>query len=244
VLTTNDVHGNLVDELVRVKGIFESGSTAIDGHLVQVPIGFARRVFAVPETAATQVGVVLENPGAQAALVRRITALVAGRRVAVRPWQEVLPEVASYIRLDRGSNWIFQALLMVLILFTMFNTVLMSVLERQREFAMLLALGTRPSEVRWQVFAETVYLAALGCAMGAAAGGAAAGALQVWGLDLRTFYAHGVTISGFAIDPILHARVTTGVLGNTTAIVFAAILALALVPMRQATRLRIVDWLR
>jgi ABC-type lipoprotein release transport system permease subunit len=244
VLTTNDVDGNLVDELCRVKGIFESGSSEIDDHLVQVPIAFARTVFHLPDGAATQIGVVLEHPEDQAAVMREIRRVVAGEPVAVRPWQEILPAIASYIRLDQGSNWIFQALLVMLVLFTMFNTLLMSVLERQREFAMLLALGTPPTELRWQVFLETVYLAVIGCAVGLAVGGAAAWALEVRGLDLRTFYPHGVTISGFAIDPVLRARMSARMLGTTSGLVLAAILGLGLIPMRQATRLRMVDWLR
>jgi ABC-type lipoprotein release transport system permease subunit len=244
VLTTNDVEGNLVDELCRVSGIFESGSTELDGHLIQLPIAFARRLFRLPENSATQIGVILKRPQDQEAVMRRIRNLVAGQAVAVRPWQEILPEIASYIRLDQGSNWIFQALLIVIVLFTIFNTVLMSVLERQREFAMLLALGTRPADVRWQVFLETGYLAVIGCAIGLAAGGGAAWTMQARGLDLRSFYSHGVTISGFAIDPILHARLSTRVLAGTTGLVLGAVLSLALIPMRQATRLRIVDWLR
>lgn len=244
VLTTNDVDGNLVDELCRIKGIFESGSTDIDGHFVQLPISFAHRIFRLPEGAATQIGVVLQRPEDQTAVMREIRTVVGGQDVVVRPWQEVQSQVASYIRLDQGSNWIFQALLIMLVLFTIFNTVLMSVLERQREFAMLLALGTRPADLRWQVFLETLYLAVFGCAVGVALGGGLAGLLEVRGLDLRTFYPHGVTISGFAIDPVLRARVTTRVLGVTTGIVLAAVLGLGLIPMRQATRLRIVDWLR
>jgi ABC-type lipoprotein release transport system permease subunit len=244
VLTTNDVDGNLVDELCRIKGIFESGSSEIDGHLVQVRIAFARKVFRLPAGAATQIGVVLDRPADQAEVMRAIRSDVAAQSVAVRPWQEILPEVASYIRLDQGSNWIFQALLVTLVLFTMFNTLLMSVLERHREFAMLLALGTPPANLRWQVFLETVYLATIGCAIGVTIGGVAGWALQVQGLDLRTFYPHGVTISGFAIDPVLRARVSARVLGDTTGLVLAAILVLGLIPMRQSTRLRIVDWLR
>ncbi|SVC31182.1 uncharacterized protein METZ01_LOCUS284036, partial [marine metagenome] len=35
VFTTNDVKGELVEELFRVKGIFKTGSKEIDGHFVQ-----------------------------------------------------------------------------------------------------------------------------------------------------------------------------------------------------------------
>ncbi len=244
VLTTNDIAGNLVDELCRVKGIFESGSNEIDGHVIQVPIEFARRVFRLPPDTATEIGVVLRRPQDQARVMRRVAGLVDPHDVSVLSWQEVQPEVASYIRLDRGSNWVFQAMLIVLVLFTIFNTMLMSVLDRQREFAMLLALGTRPREIRLQVLWETVDLAILGCVLGMAIGGAAAWAMQVWGLDLRRFYHQGVTISGFAIDPVLHARLTPGILFGTAALVFVAVLVLSVVPMRHATRLRMIDWLR
>jgi ABC-type lipoprotein release transport system permease subunit len=244
VLTANDIGGNLVDELCRVKGIFDSGSTEIDGHLIQVPIDFARGVYRLPEDSATQIGVILRRPQDQAETLERIRSIVAGQAVAVRPWQEVQPELASYIRLDRGSNWIFQALLVMLVLFTIFNTVLMSVLERQREFAVLLALGTRPADLRRQVFVETGYLALLGCLIGLAIGAGAAGAMERHGLDLRAFYPHGMTVSGLAIDPVLHARISVGMLAATSGAVLAAILMLGVTPMRQATRLHMVDWLR
>ena len=244
VLTANDIGGNLVDQLCRVKGIFDSGSAEIDGHLIQVPIGFAREVYRLPEDSATQIGVILKRPQDQPKVIERIRSLVAGPAVAVRPWQEVQPELASYIRLDQGSNWIFQALLVMLVLFTIFNTVLMSVLERQREFAVMLALGTRPADLRRQVFVETGLLALLGCLIGLAIGTAAAGTMERHGLDLRAFYPHGITVSGLAIDPIVHARVSAGMLAATSGAVLAAILMLGLVPMRQATRLRMVDWLR
>ena len=181
---------------------------------------FARRtVYRLPEDAATQIGVVLQAaPGSDSSDARAIRAAVAGQRaVAVRPWQEIQPEVASYIRLDQGSNWIFQALLVMLVLFTIFNTVLMSVLERQREFAMLLALGTRPADLRWQVFLETVIPGACSAARSdwsdrgrAQPRASCRCAASTSGPSTRT----AMTISGFAIDPVLHARVSVGMLGG------------------------------
>ena len=44
VFTTNDVKGELVEELFRVKGIFKTGSKEIDGHFVQSDIELARMV--------------------------------------------------------------------------------------------------------------------------------------------------------------------------------------------------------
>jgi ABC-type lipoprotein release transport system permease subunit len=189
-------------------------------------------------------GVVLRIPEAQASILREIRLMVAEQDIAVLPWQEVIPEIASYIKLDKGSNWIFQAILVFLILFTIFNTILMSVLEREREFAVLLALGTRPAQLRFQIFMESAYLGLIGCGLGLLVGGLAAWAAQEWGIDLRSLLEEGFTISGFAVSAKMHARVTTGLLLGTAGLVFGATLILSLIPMHRATRLSIVDQLR
>ncbi|SVE04543.1 uncharacterized protein METZ01_LOCUS457397, partial [marine metagenome] len=44
VFTTNDIKGELTEELFRVKGIFKTGSKEIDGHLIQSNIAIARKV--------------------------------------------------------------------------------------------------------------------------------------------------------------------------------------------------------
>jgi ABC-type lipoprotein release transport system permease subunit len=244
VLTTNDAAGNLVDVLCRVRGIFETGSVEIDGYFIQAPIDFARRLFGLPEEGATQLGVVLTIPEAQESVLREARLMVAEQDIAVLPWQEVIPEIASYIKLDKGSNWIFQAILIFLILFTIFNTILMSVLEREREFAVLLALGTKPVQLRLQILMESAYVGLIGCGLGLLVGGLAAWAAQVWGIDLRSLLEEGVTISGFAVSAKMHARVTTELLLGTAGLVFGATLILSLIPMHRAARLSIVDQLR
>ena len=244
VITTNDAAGNLVDVLCRVRGIFETGSVELDGYFIQATIDFARRLFGLPEEGATQLGVVLKTPQAQESILQEIRLMLAEQDIAVLPWQKVIPEIASYIKLDKGSNLIFQAILVFLILFTIFNTILMSVLEREREFAVLLALGTKPALLRLQILMESVYLGLIGCALGLLVGGLAAWAVQVWGIDLRSLLEEGFTISGFAVSTKMHARVTIGLLLGPAGLVFAATLVLSLIPMHRATRLSIVDQLR
>jgi ABC-type lipoprotein release transport system permease subunit len=244
VLTTNDAAGNLVDELCRIRGIFETGSVEIDGYFIQAPIDFARRLFGLPEQGVSQLGVILRVPEAQKHVLREVQMLAAGEDIAVLPWQTVIPEIASYIKLDKGSNLIFQAILVFLILFTIFNTILMSVLEREREFAVLLALGTKPDQLRLQILMESFYLGLIGCGLGLLLGGLAAWIVQVWGIDLRSFLEEGFTISGFAVSAKMHARVTPGLLFGTTGLVLVATLVLSLIPMRRATRLSIVEQLR
>lgn len=244
VLTTNNAQGQLVEELCRVKGIFRTGSTEIDGYLIQVPIKFARQVFGLGADAATQLGVLLKRPDDQRATMAAIEPLCRGKDVAVLGWQEILPEVASYIRLDRVSNWVFQGLLFLIILFTILNTLLMSVVEREREFAVLLALGTPAGQLQGQLLMESVFIGSLGCLVGTVSGSSCALALQIWGLDLASLLPEGITVSGFAISTTIHALLTTSILLWTGAIVLGATTLLSFLPMRRITRVKLAETLR
>jgi ABC-type lipoprotein release transport system permease subunit len=244
VLTSNDVHGNLVEELTRVTGIFEVGSDEVDGYLVQVPIGFARTLFDLGPGQVTQLGVVLHDIDALPDTLREVRALIAGKTAAAYPWDTILPELASYIAMDGKSNEIFQGLLLFLIMFTIFNTILMSVLERRREFAVVLAIGTPPRRLQAQILLESAFLGLLGCALGLALGGGTSYLLKIYGLDMSRFMKEGTAIAGVAISPIVYARLTPGLLVALGGAVFVATLLLSLYPMRRAAKVPVADVLR
>ncbi|MBW1722895.1 MAG: ABC transporter permease [Deltaproteobacteria bacterium] len=241
VISTNDVNGMLVDQLCRVKGIYRTGSDEMDAYVIQVPITFARRLFNMPEKGATEMGVILKNPGFQEAVLKKIQARTRDLGVSVLTWQEVLPQVASYIRMDKGSNWVLQGILIFLILFTIFNTMLMSVLERKREFAMLLALGTAPGKLRLQVFMESVLLGFIGSCGGMLMGSLAVYLGHRYGINMSAIMGDSVNISGFAVSTKMHTKFSYGIILGTTAVVFGATVLLSLLPMRHATKLSIVE---
>lgn len=244
VIATNDISGTLVEELCRVKGIFRTGSEEVDAYVIQMPINFARRLFHLPRGGATQMGVILKDPGDQKQVMKRIKGRLDDRPISVLSWQEVMPDVATYIKMDKGSNLIFQGILIFLILFTIFNTLSMSVLERQREFAMLLAVGTTARRLKLQVFTETVYLGMIGCGVGILFGGLAVVYGHFYGINLSAIMGESVNISGFALSSKMYTKLSFGIFFNSAVAVLAATLLLGLVPMRRATRINIVDTLR
>ncbi len=244
VITTNDVTGALVEELCRVKGIFRTGSVEVDSYFIQVPITFARQIFHIPQNGATLMGVILKHPGAQNRVIKRLKKRLRHQSISPLSWQEVMPDVATYIKMDRGANLIFQGILIILVLFTIFNTLLMSVLERQREFAILMAVGTTSGRLQLQVLAETVFLALLGCLTGLLLGGLAVVYGQVYGINLGLIMGESVNISGFALSSNMHTKLSTGILFGSTVIVLGATLIIGLIPVRRSARINIVDTLR
>ena len=243
VIATNDASGEIVEELFRVKGTFEVGSDEVDAYLVQIPLESARRLYGLGQEDATQVGVLLSDPGRRPAVMAAARELVPAG-VALRTWEEVMPELANYIRVDRGSNLVFQGIIVFLSLFTIFNTILMSVLERTRELAMQLALGVSASLLRLQVVVESALLGALGSTLGVLLGGGLGWWMQAEGLDISRFYGEDIDVSGFALDTMVYAEVTAELLVSMWLLVFSATVLLSLVPGRQISRIAVADVLR
>lgn len=245
VLSTNDVDGNLVEELCRIKGIFSSGSDELDGFFILVPIAFARDLMQLPEDASTQVGVIIHDVKKIKHVQNQIKISIDNSSdISVLTWQQVMPDLNAFIKVDRGSNLVFQAIILVLVLFTIFNTILMSVLERKREFAVLLALGTSPKLLEAQVMMESVFLGLIGVIFGTMVGGAITYYYSIHGMDFSEMMTENMTVSGLAFDPIIYTHLTPEVFIVCGSIVFVSTVLLSIFPMRRAANTKISDVLR
>lgn len=96
----------------------------------------------------------------------RFNDLNKNQELAALGWSDVLPELKQSIELDDASNMIFMFLLVLVIAFGILNTVLMSITERFREFGIMLALGTKNSELVKVVFIEVLIIIIIGITAG------------------------------------------------------------------------------
>jgi len=244
VVTTSDVDGELVTELLRVVGVFELGMEDTDGLLVQVPLETGRRLYHLGADEATLVGLVLADYEQQERVRRELARSLAGQPVVVLSWQEVLYDLASYITVQASVSYALEGVLFFVVVFTILNTILMSVVERTREFAVVLALGTTPALLGAQVMAEAVLLGVFGCLFGLAAGGAYTYYVEIHGLDLSGMFHQGTAIAGFAIDPVLRADLSAGLMLRLSLLVFCCTLLISLVPAVRSGRVRMAEALR
>ena len=248
VLSSNNVDGDVVEELYRVKGIFELRSPEMDGHLVQIPVKAAQRFYGLSADEFTQVGVIVEDLGERDRILQEVRVLVKGESEekvpVVLPWEVVLADLASFIRIDRASNWVINLILIFLSLFTIWNTILMSVLERTREFAMMLALGTSPALVRAQILVESFFIGAGSVMVGLGAGGACAFWVKVHGIDMSELIQEDFTISGFSFDPVIYAKPELNMFLWLGALVFVATIVISFFSSLRVQKISISNVLR
>jgi putative ABC transport system permease protein len=225
--------GSVAADVLRVVGIYHSGVPDLDRTILEMPIGRAQDTFGMSGGANT----VVLGGGSLADVGHAMPDLKAvGRRagVSVLDWEALEPAMSDAIALKYATSMLFYLTLLAVVAFIILNTLLMSVLERTREFGMLLALGMRPGQIGRLVWIELLSLALLGCAIGVAVGGA----VTLW------FQAHGVLIPGlgkalaqFGLPSRLYPSLTpfTALIGP--GVILAAIVAGGLVPYLRVVRL-------
>jgi putative ABC transport system permease protein len=95
-----------------------------------------------------------------------------------------VPGLQHAVELDRMSNWIFYAILILVVALSLMNTFLMAVLERTREFGVLLSLGMAPRRLMRLVLSESALLTLLGVTLGIGLGAAITAYFQTHGLEV------------------------------------------------------------
>ena len=155
-----------------------------------------------------------------------------------------MPDLAGFMAVDLGFNYVFQGIILFLIGFTILNTILMSVLERTREFATLMAIGTSALRLRLQVAVESLMIGLLGTGFGLLIGGGVSWYFQIHGIDFSSIYGDDTTIVGYAIDPLIKCYVTAETLWTVGLFVLAMTLIIGAYPSWRSARISIADVLR
>ena len=88
------------------------------------------------------------------------------------------------MQFNRRVTFVLFFIFFLLAVMGIVNTMLMAVIERTREFGMLMAVGMRPVQVVALIVAEAAGLAGASLVLGAALGAPLLWYLQVHGLDL------------------------------------------------------------
>ena len=159
-------NGSQAYVIVTIAGIFESKSQELDRSLVQIPLVLFQDVFGMRDNVHS-ITVIGEELGQQPLLLELMHEDIKYRpELSVLGWEELIPELKEGIELDRASGLIFMLILVVVVVFSIFNTFLMSVLERIREFGLMMSLGAANRTIVQMVALESLLLIVIGVGVG------------------------------------------------------------------------------
>ena len=231
--------GGLVSEAFVVSGILDTGAHGPDTGMVYIDLARARQLLGQPGSASAAL-VRLQHPESLAAQRAGLQALLPtdGSR-QLMSWQELVPEVAQTVNLVKHGVLLILAIVFLMVATIAMNSLLMSVMERSREFGTLMSLGASPRTLLRLVAGEAGVLAALGAGAGLLMGGALVAHYAWTGLRLR---AHGAESLG--LGDIVHPQFSGPAMLGAAAVLCLLVLLASLVPALRIGRREPVAALR
>ena len=158
--------GSFAADVLTVVGIFSVGLPDIERAMVQIPLSRFQESFFMGNRGHSIV-IVADDFATIPSKVAQLQQQFADKEnISILDWNTLQPGLRQAIQADMASAWFMYGLLVVLVAFSVMNTQLMSVLERTREFGIVMALGLRTGRLSRLVLLETIVMAMIGMGLG------------------------------------------------------------------------------
>ena len=221
---------------LQVVGLISSNIDPVDDGVVLVHLDDARTLTGVDTATGVALDVQQGNEEAVAQTLNAASVLPAG--VAAYPIAELLGGLMAGIEGKRSSMIPIVLIVALFAAVTVMSTVIVSVIERTREFGVITSLGLNQGQIARMVTLEAVYTTFIGFAVGAVLGFGLTfvmSATNLMGPFINTFY--GSYLSGIALsDEFVFAASLSYLAWAAVTIVIAAVLAIT-VPGRRVRNL-------
>ena len=242
VYTLMDKDGEIVAGLARLSGIIGTGAGSLDSSLALLPINVVRETLGYRADEATHVSVFLTDGRNADAVAARLNAEMDAAQRAMT-WADASPDIAGFIAMKVGGAIVMEVIIGLLILAGIFNTLFISVMERVREFGIMLAIGWSPRQVFGLVMFESLWLALVGLVMTVCISWFPYKSLAENGIDMSEVYAtqDALEISGVGFDTTLHIGIYPESLAIILCAILLATLSAGLYPAYKAGRVAPVE---
>jgi ABC-type lipoprotein release transport system permease subunit len=231
VITLQDLDRNLVTDAFRVAGIYKTTNTSYDETHVFVRYEDLRSMTALPPGAAHEIAVRTDNDRNTPAVQEEIREMAP--QLEVLNWQELSPELTYITAAMDQYMYLFIAIILMALLFGIINTMLMVILERQKEIGMLLAIGMSRARIFFMIIIETVLLSLTGGLTGILLGTLVSKYFEVHYIDLSMF---GKGLEQWGYNTMVHTLVDSGMVVTVTFMVIVTGILAAVYPAWKAIR--------
>ena len=214
------------DQLV-IEGILHFPIPQLNNAMAFIALPKAQALFNTYDR-VTSVVLMIDDANRMKQIQSEISTAIDSSLVVMN-WEEMTPELVQAIEADSAGGVLMIAILYVVIGFGVFGTVMMMVIERTREFGLLIALGMKRGQLLLVTTLEALFISMIG---------AIAGMIGAFPIILY-FYHNPVHVTGdmaqaylaYGLEPIVPVSVEPSIFISQTLVVFIIALITSLYPL-------------
>jgi putative ABC transport system permease protein len=234
-----DRYGVMIAESFTLIGILTSGEMGLDRGMALTSLETLQEFVDMPGQVTT---FVIKQPEKRLdQRVEQLNQLLDGEALEVMPWYVMFPVMKEWVTLHNGFLYVFIGVVLFIVIASELNTLLLSMLDRTREFGVLMAIGT----TRWQVAAllisEALFIGLLGTLSGTLLGLLSVYITSNTGIDLSILLG---STSRFYVDPLIYPELELERLGITISAILTASIVAGFYPAWRASLLQPAEAIR
>jgi ABC-type lipoprotein release transport system permease subunit len=178
--------GSIAASVLTIEGIFDSGIDEFDRNVIMMGLNGFQEVFSMGKS--VHEAIITTNSLMDVARVQQQIQnnFREDEELYVPDWMEIMPGLLQGIQMDLMSGIIMYIILIIVVAFSIFNTFLMAIFERTREFGVMMAIGTTPSRITKLVMYESICMTLIGILLG----------IVIGSLITLYFQKYGISIAG------------------------------------------------
>lgn len=234
ILSAQAKDSEVTSVALRVTGIIKTNNMGLDEQVVFMALNKGRSFLGVPH-GVSQIAVMLQTVQLPVALQQE---LAAAFPYEVLRWDEMYPALMQSRVMMQGFSLIISGIIFGIAGLGIFGVMLVSVLERMREFGIMLAIGTGFSQIRIIILTESLLMGLSGFVAGALCGGFSLLYFKIYGLDLSML---SDAFDEFGMDAITFAIIRVDYFVTAFAAVALATLLSAWFPLRLLKNARPIE---
>ncbi len=238
IFTAQDSQNEIKSIALRIRAIIRSSNINFDERALYIPRGEAARFLSVKQNSATQIALRTDEthtPTLQTTLQAKYP------KLSVYTFAQLYPQLQQMQTMMDVFNTITFMIVMIVVFIGILGVMYVSILDRIREFGILLSIGYAYRYIRYQIMIEALLLGLAGYFLGLFVGLLILSYLTYQGLDL-TLFAEGM--EAFGMSSVIYASIKSSYFISTLfAIIIASLLSVVL-PLRKIKKLNPVEVIR
>ena len=232
IFSTQDISGEINSMALRVRGIVQTTNIVLDNSAIYIDTKKLHKFLGTSLSEATQIAINSDDEKLADKLKLKYPQLEIKSFLELQPMMKQMQDLVSIF------NNITFFIVMSVVFIGIFGVMYVSILDRIREFGIVLSIGMRYRYVSLQIFLEAIFVGLLGFFSGAILGMILLVYLRDYGLDFSAF---SDALAMWGYESTIYGTIKFSYFTNTfLAIMSASVLSVS-IPLRKIKKLNPID---